>query len=198
MSKRKFQNPRTRWVPVRNQSDRQDGAKIVACAIHSTESHPRPGNADLEAIRSWFDNPASQASSHYVIDDDGNSWQMVGDFAKAWTIGVANSWTLNYELIGHAADSRWRWRQRMPQLKKLAQHLAHAHRRHGVPLRRGRVAARGGTCVCVRPGVIRHSDVTAAGFGSHTDPGSGFPFWLVIRLARWYARYGWYSGPAKD
>lgn len=197
MAKRTFRNPRTDWQPVRNRSDRAPGSKILACAIHSTESHPRPGDGDLSAIWNWFNNPASQASSHYVIDDDGNSWQMVGDFDKAWTIGVANSWTLNYELIGHAADSNRKWRQRMPQLKKLAQHLAHAHLRHGVPLRKGKVGNQGGACVCVKAGVIRHSDVTAAGFGSHTDPGSGFPFWLVLRLARWYAKHGWKKGPAR-
>src|SRR5690349_6704183 len=100
MARRGFNNPRTGIANVRNQSDRIAGSKIQALAIHSTESHPRPGNDDIDAIQAWFDNPASQASSHYVIDDAGRSRQLVPEGRKAWTIGLANSWTVNYELIG--------------------------------------------------------------------------------------------------
>lgn len=187
---RGFTNPRTGLATVRNQSDRVPGSKIQALAIHSTESHPRPGNGDIDAIQNWFDNPASQASSHYVIDDAGRSRQLVLEQRKAWTIGLANSWTVNYELIGFAAGV---WKHRA-QLKKLAQHLAYSSREHGVPLRKGRVGNVGGRCVCTKTGVIFHSDVTAAGFGSHTDPGKRFPLAAVLASARWYRRRGWNPG----
>lgn len=188
---RSFANPRTGKADVRNQSARVPGSRVQALAVHSTESHPRPGNGDIDAIQSWFDNPASQASSHYVIDDAGRSRQLVPEDRKAWTIGAANSWTVNYELIGFASFSakQWNWRQ----LKKLAQHLAYSSRQHGVPLRRGKVGG-SGTCVCTRSGVITHFDVTKAGFGSHTDPGSGFPMVRVLAMAKYYKRRGWKPG----
>ena len=187
---RSFKNPRTGRHLVRNQSDRIPGAKVQALAIHSTESHPRPGNDDIDAIQNWFDNPASQASSHYCIDDAGRSRQLVDEHRKAWTIGLANSWTVNYELIGFASGT---WKHRK-QLKKLAQHLAYSSRKHGVPLRKGKVGNVGGRCVCTRSGVIFHSDVTAAGFGTHTDPGKRFPLTTVLATALWYRRHGWLPG----
>jgi hypothetical protein len=192
---RTFDNPRTQLkLLTRNFSQRSHpvhGKKIMALAVHSTESHPRPGSADLQAIYNWFSNPASQASSHYVIDDRGESWQLVREADKAWTIGAANSFTINYEMIGFARDSEASWLARLPQLKKLAQHLAHNSRRLDIPLRKGEVANKNGVCVCTRTGVIRHSDVTRAGFGSHTDPGAGFPLRRVILLAQWYKVRGW-------
>jgi N-acetyl-anhydromuramyl-L-alanine amidase AmpD len=42
--------------------------------------------------------------------------------------------------------------------------------------------------------VIRHSDVTAAGFGTHTDPGSNFPMDDFLDKGRWYAHNGWLFG----
>jgi len=195
--KRGFANPRTDKHLVRNQSTRS--ARVQALCIHSTESHPRPGDADLDAIQSWFDNPASQASSHYCIDDQGRSRQMVEENRKAWTCGAANSLTVNYELIGFAAWTRKTWRSYPKQLRKLAQHIAYSSIQWGVPIQRGRVGNAGGVCVITRPGVIKHADVSKAGFGTHTDPGRFFPMTVVLQMARYYRRRGWYPGrPAAD
>src|SRR5688572_28656701 len=87
---------------VRNQSARDAGAKVQLLVLHSTESHNRPGNEDLAAIAAWFDNPSSQASSHVVIDADGNSARLVADERKAWTCAGFNSVSLNIEQIGFA------------------------------------------------------------------------------------------------
>jgi hypothetical protein len=48
-----------------------------------------------------------------------------------------------------------------------------------------------GLCVCTQKGIIRHSDVTAAGFGSHTDPGSSFPMGDFLDATRFYVEHGW-------
>jgi N-acetyl-anhydromuramyl-L-alanine amidase AmpD len=173
---------------VRNQSERR--GPITAVAIHSTESQDRPGTTDdLKAIRNWFDNPASQASSHIGIDGQGNTELWVHSNKKAWTIGAANSWTLNIELVGRAAQPKAAWEE--AQIRAAARWIAYWAVKYKLPVQHGRVSDVHGQCVCVTPGVITHAEVTAAGFGSHTDPGENFPFDQMLRHARWYREKGW-------
>src|SRR3954454_19837263 len=93
---------------VCNQSERR--GPVLAIAVHSTESADIPGSTqDLVSIRNWFNNPASQASSHIGIDGAGNTEMWVHSNRKAWTIGAANSWTVNIEFIGRAAQGAGQW-----------------------------------------------------------------------------------------
>jgi N-acetyl-anhydromuramyl-L-alanine amidase AmpD len=173
---------------VRNQSERR--GPILAVAVHSTESADLPGTtADLAAIRSWFDNPAAQASSHIGIDGQGNTELWVHSDRKAWTIGAANSWTLNIEFVARAAQSAKDWDE--AQIKQGARWLAYWALKYKIPIQRARCTNVHGQCVCITPGVIRHSDVTAAGFGTHTDPGENFPMDDFLDKGRWYAHNGW-------
>src|SRR5262245_51556693 len=95
---------------VRNQSERR--APVLAIAVHSTESADIPGSTkDLVAIRNWFDNPASQASSHIGVDGQGNTELWVHSDRKAWTIGAANSWTVNIEFVARAAQKPGEWEE---------------------------------------------------------------------------------------
>lgn len=173
---------------VRNQSARR--GPVLAVAVHSTESQDLPGTTDdLRGIRSWFDNPASDASSHVGIDGDGNTEVWVRSNRKAWTIGAANSFTCNIEFVGRAAQPRSAWEDE--QLKAGARWAAYWAIKYGLPIQVGRVRSINGLCVCTRKGIIRHSDVTAAGFGSHSDPGKNFPMDRFLELARFYKRRGW-------
>jgi hypothetical protein len=63
--------------------------------------------------------------------------------------------------------------------------------KYGLPTHKGRVANVDGQCVCLDRGVIRHSDVTAAGFGTHTDPGPNFPMDDFLDAMRYYSTKGW-------
>jgi hypothetical protein len=63
--------------------------------------------------------------------------------------------------------------------------------KYGIPIQRARCTNVHGQCVCITPGVIRHSDVTAAGFGTHTDPGEDFPMDDFLDKGRWYREHGW-------
>ena len=173
---------------VRNYSERR--APVLAIAVHSTESTDIPGSTvDLGAIRTWFDNPASQASSHIGIDGDGNTELWVHSHHKAWTIGAANSWTLNIEFIARAAQGPALWED--AQIRQGARWAAYWALRYGIPAGNGTVRNVNGLCVCTRKGVIRHSDVTAAGFGTHTDPGNSFPMADFLRYMAYYKRNGW-------
>jgi N-acetyl-anhydromuramyl-L-alanine amidase AmpD len=173
---------------VCNHSERR--GPILAVAVHSTESADLPSSTrDLAAIRAWFDNPASQASSHIGIDGQGNTEQWVLSSRKALTIGAANSFTCNIEFVGRAAQSKKEWEEE--QIKQGARWAAYWGHKFKIPMDQGRVRNVNGLCVCVDKGIIRHSDVTAAGFGSHTDPGHNFPFERFIDLSRWYFEHGW-------
>lgn len=191
MARRTFKHPRTeRKILDHNFSERTSG--ITQIALHTTESHPRPGKADVQAIWTFFNNPRTEASSHFLLQYP-DLWQIVPDANKAWTIGAANSWTLNIEIIGFAATSAKEWvtGANLKEMRQLAKLIAYLHKKHHIPIQQGTVLSINGVCKPGKPGVIRHSDVTRAGFGTHTDPGKGFPIRLVLRMARWYAKHGW-------
>lgn len=173
---------------VCNQSERR--GPVLAIAVHSTESQDLPGTTDdLRAIRNWFDNPVSQASSHIGIDGQGNTELWVHSNKKAWTIGAANSFTCNIEFVARAAQGSSSWEK--AQVKAGARWAAYWCLKYGLPVQIGNVRNVNGQCVCSKRGIIRHSDVTAAGFGSHTDPGKAFPMDDFLRYTRYYVQKGW-------
>lgn len=173
---------------VRNQSERR--APVLAIAVHSTESQDIPGTTrDLVSIRNWFDNPASQASSHIGIDGQANTELWVHSNRKAWTIGAANSWTVNIEFIARAGQAPGAWED--AQIKQGARWAAYWALKYDIPIQKANCRNVNGLCVCTKRGIIRHSDVTAAGFGTHTDPGPAFPMDDFLRAARFYKQKGW-------
>lgn len=190
MSRRyKDRPPEHSTFNVRNCSSRR-GAPIQAIALHSTESQDLPGTTDdLKGIRSWFDNPNSQASSHIGVDGDGHSERWVRAESKAWTILELNPVTLNIEFVGRAAQRSDQWEE--AQLKTGAKWAAYWAIRFDLPLQRGALKRINGWPVVNKRGVIRHSDLTAIGFGSHTDPGQNFPMRHFLDLAQFYRRRGW-------
>jgi N-acetyl-anhydromuramyl-L-alanine amidase AmpD len=173
---------------VCNRSDRR--GPVLAVAVHSTESQDLPGTTDdLRSIRRWFNTPASQASSHIGVDGQGNTELWVHSNEKAWTIGAANGFTCNIEFVGRAAQAGSAWET--AQIKAGARWLAYWALKYDLPIQQGNVRNINGLCVCTKKGVIRHSDVTAAGFGSHTDPGRNFPMDDFLRYGRYYRKNGW-------
>jgi len=161
---------------VANQSSR-NGLTPRLIVVHDTESHNRPGNADLAAIGEWFDNPAARASAHVCTDGDGNSGRFVADYAKAWSCVNYNGLSLNVEQIGGSTDPRLTWDHRLPEIRETARWLARWSLLHGIPLRRTSPDGHG---------VVRHMDLGVAG-GNHNDPGPGYPLDDLIALARRYA-----------
>jgi N-acetyl-anhydromuramyl-L-alanine amidase AmpD len=174
---------------VRNQSSR-NGAPIQAIAVHSTESQDIPGTTrDLVAIRNWFDNPASQASSHIGVDGSGNSELWVHSDKKAWTILQLNPVTFNIEFVARAGQSKNDWEDQ--QYRIGAQWAAYIAIKNNIPAGRGRVANNHGFPIVSKKGVIRHKDLTDAGFGTHTDPGPNFDMEKFLRYMRYYKQHGW-------
>lgn len=129
---------------VCNQSSRR-GLKPRIIVLHTTEGHNRPGLTDLSGLVRFFDNPASQASSHVANDAEGNDARMVPDESKAWTQAAFNAVALSIEQIGFASQTTLARRataQHRELDRSLVEALGHPagaldHARH-LPARRSR------------------------------------------------------------
>jgi N-acetylmuramoyl-L-alanine amidase len=80
-----------------NFGPRAEGAAIDMIVLHYT------GMPDGVAALSWLANPASQVSSHYVVFEDGQVYQLVEDMQRAWHAGVSfweDATDLNSRSIG--------------------------------------------------------------------------------------------------
>lgn len=161
---------------VRNQSSR-NGVEPQIVVIHSTESHNRPGTSDLQSIWDWFNNPVAGASSHVIVDDEGQSAKCVDDERKAWTQAAYNGPGLSIEMIGFAAQGKGEWTD--AQYVKCAKYVAYWAKKFNIPLE-----------VSTSHGVCRHMDLGVAG-GGHHDPGPNFDMGRLLALAKHYYVNGW-------
>lgn len=117
------------------------GNPVEAVVIHVSEG----GKAGVD---SWFHNPASEASAHYLVNKDGTIWQFVEEGDTAWSNGVVKSPNLadpliagwvskginpNRRTIAIETERNWQERLTAPQLAALAWLCADLHRRYKLP-----------------------------------------------------------------
>ncbi len=86
-----------RLLPSPNQDDRPPGVPIDMLILHYT------GMPTAEAALARLRDPAARVSSHYVVEEDGTTWQLVDEARRAWHAGVSH-WrghaTLNDRSVG--------------------------------------------------------------------------------------------------
>src|SRR5262245_30179558 len=86
-----FAQPVSAWRPASSANYTASGARTInRIVIHEAE-----GSAT--ATWSWFQNPAAQASAHYVVDTDASVIQMLRDQDIGWHAG---NWSYNQTSIG--------------------------------------------------------------------------------------------------
>lgn len=91
--------PEVKWVDgCPNQSSR-NGARITSIVQHYTTSR------NIDGTISWFLNPSSKVSSHYIIAQDGKIVQMVKDSDKAWHCLGFNANSIGIEHSAAPGDS---------------------------------------------------------------------------------------------
>lgn len=150
-------------------------APVSLVIVHTAE-----GARTVTSLGNYFASAAVQVSSHVGIDDTGIE-QYVPYSEAAWTTRAANPISDNAELCGFAAWTRDQWlNEHHPMLVLTAQWVRERCLARGIPIRKltpAQVAAG-------QAGVIGHVDWTVGmDDGSHTDPGQGFPWDVVIGLA---------------
>jgi LysM repeat protein len=74
------------------------GANINTIVVHYTTA------ISVFSTIEWFKNPASQVSAHYIIDKNGDIYQMVKDTDKAWHAVQANHTSIGIEHVAKAGD----------------------------------------------------------------------------------------------
>jgi N-acetylmuramoyl-L-alanine amidase len=126
--------PVLKWIPSPNwRAPRRLPREISAIVLHYTASMSLAGTV------SWFKNPGSKVSAHYVIDRDGSIVQMVADSQIAYHAGESslqgrsnvNEFSLGIELVG-TADSGFT----VQQIKALYDLLAYLCVKYLVPVDR--------------------------------------------------------------
>ncbi|MBX5461650.1 MAG: N-acetylmuramoyl-L-alanine amidase [Steroidobacteraceae bacterium] len=169
---------------VRNQSSRA-GVRPQQHWLHYTVSGNRAGWDDVNAIVAFFNSSASQASSHFVIDREGNCAYTVPIEAKAWTQAAANPIAVSYEIINSGQEASF---MDTPGYDKLRSVMRQVSQRTGIPLRRGAVSG----CRVTRTGIVQHKDGGICA-GGHVDI-TPFDIDQVVRIVTADAK----SDRAKD
>ncbi|QQE09968.1 N-acetylmuramoyl-L-alanine amidase [Planctomycetota bacterium] len=92
-----------------NYSSGRYGGLVDSFAIHTVEG-------SYAGAVSWFNNPKSNVSSHYVIDKNGDATQMVDSWDTAWTTNYYNSRSISFEMAGYAGQaSTWYYQSWEPE-----------------------------------------------------------------------------------
>lgn len=165
--------------------------------------HTGEGILRLSDMVRYLDNNP-YASAHAVSAAEGLSPDLVPDERAAWTAGpTGNSYGLHIEQCAFALMTREQWlseqdvnvfvpwlgargewrliRSPMSMLRHTARWLRAKSDRWGIPLVKLSAAdVRAG-----KSGVCSHADISLAwGETDHTDPGNGYPWDVVLALAR--------------
>ncbi len=79
-------------------SSSRNGAQIDMIVLHCSTA------ATAEGTLQWFLNRNSRVSAHYVVDKNGDIYQMVRDDLSAWHAKAANARSIGIEHVGTAQD----------------------------------------------------------------------------------------------
>jgi len=162
-------------MSILDRCESRQGKTVRLLAVHSTE-----GDGTAAALRdaAWW-----TGSSHAIADE---ATLLTPDHGcvpyplAAWTIRNANPISENIELVGWARWTRADWLARPGLLENCARWLADRSVARGIPL----VKLSTADILAGKSGVIGHVDWSLTGDGTHTDPGKGFPFDLVLARAQ--------------
>lgn len=169
----------TNWSP--NHYNGRGGAHPTLIVVHATAGHNRPGIIDLVGLGNYFSTHAADVCSHVATDNEGHSARYCHDRDAAWHVANYNRVALGIEQVipGDGTEVT------EALYHETARWLAHFSHYHGIPIRQARVSG----LHVARSGVIRHSQLGAAG-GGHADPGR-FDLHHCMALGRFYLGRGY-------
>jgi peptidoglycan hydrolase-like protein with peptidoglycan-binding domain len=144
---------------VQDYSSRR-GVRPRLFVLHYTVSPNRVGWSDVWSVVSLFDRISFQASSNYVIDNEGHCAYIVRESDKAWTQAAANPVSISVEVINSGHEATY---AKTLGLKKIALVASDAMKRWAIPVQLGAVSG----CTVKRAGLVDHGSLGACGGGHH-------------------------------
>ena len=163
---------------------------INLLVIHDMEA-PEKGDTAESCAEFFHNQPHSSAtgsSAHYCIDNN-SIVQCVRDHDVAWAAPGANHDGLHFEHAGYARQSKHEWADdySTEMLKRSAQLVARKATHHHIPI----VFLSADDVKAGHAGITGHLQITESGIGgpagTHTDPGTNFPWHRYIRYVKAYA-----------
>ncbi|HXH35708.1 MAG TPA: N-acetylmuramoyl-L-alanine amidase, partial [Plantibacter sp.] len=148
------------------------------------------GRGDLDTLRRVLVNQGLMVQ--FGSDAEGNVALYTRANRLCYHARGANSSTCGIEHMHYLTSEGWTRRQ-MCAAAWIAQYL---QREHGIPLRMANVE-RGpsGVARIVRTGHTSHQQISRmAGYNDRSDPGQGFDYEKVFRLAAFFKRRGHFVG----
>jgi N-acetyl-anhydromuramyl-L-alanine amidase AmpD len=178
------------FIPAANFTHHPSARDINLLVIHDMEAPERSTTAEA-AAQFFHDQPRSStsgSSAHYCIDNN-SIVQCVRDHDIAWAAPGANHDGLHFEHAGYASQTKHDWADHYStaMLRRSAELVARKARRYHIPIRFLTAdEVRAG-----HAGITGHLQITQSGIGgaagSHTDPGSNFPWHRYIRYVKAFA-----------
>lgn len=157
--------PATTWYPAHSSnytaSNREVSYNIDRVVIHTVQG-------SYSGCISWFQNPSSNVSAHYVISETGQIAHMVDDTDIAWHAGSTNSRSIGIEHEGYVSGT-----YETAQYEASAQLTAWLCQAYAIP--------------ADRTHIIGHSEAPGA---THTDPGANWDWTYFMSRVNFHLGVG--------
>lgn len=160
------------------------GAMVpVRIILHDTESHDAAGATDISGVAGFLLRTSDKLGSQFIVDSEGIIGQCGSPAELMYHTGGRNTGSVGIEQIGFARFPIKVWFLRPKQLQSVSRLCAVLCHDHGIP-----------PTASVERGISTHAMQSRAfATTSHTDPGFGYPFKLVVsRAAAMVERGGWF------
>ncbi|AGL13887.1 N-acetylmuramoyl-L-alanine amidase [Actinoplanes sp. N902-109] len=169
-----------RWMPPKSWTEAaRTGVQLVV--IHTTEGAARPGAATDGAA---YDQRRTDGTSTHFFHDSDATVQCVRTKDQAHTARTqGNRRGVHHELCTRAGSANWSDAYHQAMLARVARQAARDAKKWGIPVRHltvDQVAAG-------EKGFCGHVDITRAfpaDRGTHTDPGTDFPWSQFLDMVR--------------
>ncbi len=172
--------PDLKWVQPRSWTDaNRDSVQLIV--IHTTEGSAHSSSAEDGAA---YDARRTDGTSTHYFHDSTSTIQCVRTNDRAHTARTqGNRRGIHHELCGRAGSIDWDGDYAQAMLKRVAKQAARDSKKWGIPVRHLTVdqVADGVKGFC------GHYDITRAfpqDGGTHTDPGSRFPWTQFLNMVR--------------
>lgn len=152
-------------------------ANIVGICIHDTEGvTSAQADSETDDNVTTYQCTSRTGSYHVMVGIDGERIRQNTDDWATWSTGnKGNDILLHLCFVGSASQTRAEWLAQDKMLRAGATVVRYWADKYNIPLRRVDAAH--------LPGILGHGDTRVWGGTDHTDPGSNFPYDVLIQYA---------------